>query len=197
MVQRRFKGSRTSFLLALSLLLGVTLACARSQQDDGAPFWSISRAGQPTPAQAASSSKNIGGLLAMRTPGGPILTPTPDTPHSLPAVRTQVEQYSVQRGDTLGQIAARFGVSVEQIAQANDLANANLLEVGQVLTIPAPELRNPGSKFKIIPTPSWSADQPASYSTSKILLKDRAATWPATMSRSATNPTAGHRSCNR
>lgn len=152
MLRRRFKGSWLSFLLALSSLLGVTLACARSQQDGGAPFWSISRAGQPTSALAAGSTKqNIGGLLPMRTPGGPILTPTPDTPHSLPAVRTQVEQYTVQRGDTLGQIAARFGVSVEQIAKANDLVNTNLLEVGQVLTVPAPELRNTGPGFKIIP----------------------------------------------
>jgi LysM repeat protein len=139
-------------MLALSFLLGVTLACARSQQDDGAPFWSISRAGQPTPVQAAGSSKKpIGGLLPVRTPGGPVLTPTPDTPHSLPAVRTQAEQYSVQRGDTLGQIAARFGVSVEQIVKENKLSNANLLEVGQLLNIPAPELRDPGPGFKIIP----------------------------------------------
>jgi murein DD-endopeptidase MepM/ murein hydrolase activator NlpD len=138
-------------LLALSTLLGVTLACSRSQQDDGAPFWSISRAGQPTAAIAASSSQPIGGLLPRRTPGGPILTPTPDAPHSLPSVRTEVEQYTVQPGDTLGQIAGRYGVSVEQIVQANTLANANLLEVGQALTIPAPELQNTGPAFKIIP----------------------------------------------
>ena len=81
MLRYRFKGSWPSILLPLSILLGVTLACARSQQDDGAPFWSISRAGQPTADVAAGSTKkNIGGLLAMRTPGGPILTPTPDTP---------------------------------------------------------------------------------------------------------------------
>lgn len=138
-------------LLAMSTVLGVTLACSRSQQDDSAPFWSISRAGQPTAAIAAGASQPIGGLLPIRTPGGPILTPTPDAPHSLPSVRTEVEQYTVQPGDTLGLIANRYGVSVEQIVQANELANANLLEVGQTLTIPAPELQNKGPAFKIIP----------------------------------------------
>lgn len=151
MARHRYKVPWLQLLLALSILLGVTLACARSQQADGSSFWSISRAGQPTPAAAAGGSQPIGGLLPRRTPGGPILTPTPDAPHNLPAVRTQAEQYTVQPGDTLGQIASRFGVSVEQIVKENQLANANLLEVGQTLTIPAPELQNPGSDFKIIP----------------------------------------------
>jgi murein DD-endopeptidase MepM/ murein hydrolase activator NlpD len=66
-------------------------------------------------------------------------------------VRTEAEQYTVQPGDTLGQIAVRFGVSVEQIVQENELANANLLEVGQALVIPAPDLQNKGPDFKIIP----------------------------------------------
>jgi murein DD-endopeptidase MepM/ murein hydrolase activator NlpD len=44
--------------------------------------------------------------------------------------------YTVQPGDTLGQIAARFGVSVETLAAANTITNINLLAVGQVLVIP-------------------------------------------------------------
>lgn len=150
----RRRGSKELFyppLLALVFVLGVTLACSRSLQDDEAPFWSISRAGQPTPVATTGSSQPIGGLLPMRTPGGPVLTPTPDAPHSLPSVRTQVEQYTVQPGDTLGQIAGRFGVSIEQVVKENDLVNANLLEVGQTLTIPVPILQNQGPDFKIIP----------------------------------------------
>jgi LysM repeat protein len=44
--------------------------------------------------------------------------------------------YSVQTGDTLGQIAERFGRSVEAIAQANSIENPNLIFSGQVLSIP-------------------------------------------------------------
>ncbi|MHB1296140.1 MAG: LysM peptidoglycan-binding domain-containing protein [Anaerolineae bacterium] len=44
--------------------------------------------------------------------------------------------YTVQRGDTLALIAARYGVSVWTIATANRLSNPNLLAIGQRLWIP-------------------------------------------------------------
>lgn len=44
--------------------------------------------------------------------------------------------YTVQPGDTLGQIATRFGVSVEALAAANSISDINVLAVGQVLVIP-------------------------------------------------------------
>ena len=44
--------------------------------------------------------------------------------------------YEVQRGDTLADIAARFGVSVNLLAQVNGIADANLVYVGQQLIIP-------------------------------------------------------------
>ncbi len=44
--------------------------------------------------------------------------------------------YTVQRGDTLGKIAARFGSSVSAIARASKIANPNLIYPGQKLTIP-------------------------------------------------------------
>lgn len=45
--------------------------------------------------------------------------------------------YTVAPGDTVSAIASRFGVSTEAIISANNLANPNLLRVGQVLLIPA------------------------------------------------------------
>jgi len=44
--------------------------------------------------------------------------------------------YTVAAGDTLGVIAARFGVSVDAIAAANDITDPNRIRVGQVLLIP-------------------------------------------------------------
>ncbi len=46
------------------------------------------------------------------------------------------EQYTVRSGDTVSHIAARSGVSVARIAQANALTNPSHIRVGQVLTIP-------------------------------------------------------------
>jgi LysM repeat protein len=51
-----------------------------------------------------------------------------------PAVIT----YTVQPGDTLAKIAAEFGVTVEEIVEANDIEDPSLINVGQVLIIPQP-----------------------------------------------------------
>ena len=47
----------------------------------------------------------------------------------------QPSTYTVQPGDTLTRISARFGVSVKELAELNRLANPNALEVGQVLIL--------------------------------------------------------------
>ena len=44
--------------------------------------------------------------------------------------------YVVQAGDTLGSIGAQLDVSIEDIIAANNLANPDLLAVGQELAIP-------------------------------------------------------------
>ena len=44
--------------------------------------------------------------------------------------------YTVQPGDTLYRIAARYGTTVTAIANANNIANPNLIYPGQVLVIP-------------------------------------------------------------
>ncbi|MBN1658116.1 MAG: PD40 domain-containing protein [Anaerolineae bacterium] len=45
--------------------------------------------------------------------------------------------YAVQAGETLAEIAARFGISVDELAEANGITNVALVRPGQVLTIPA------------------------------------------------------------
>jgi murein DD-endopeptidase MepM/ murein hydrolase activator NlpD len=45
--------------------------------------------------------------------------------------------YTVAPGDTLGAIANRFGVTVDDLVAANGITDPNLLAVGQVLTIPS------------------------------------------------------------
>jgi lipoprotein-anchoring transpeptidase ErfK/SrfK len=49
----------------------------------------------------------------------------------------------VRRGETLASIAARYGVSIGRIVQANSLRNANFIWVGQRLVIPGSSAPNP------------------------------------------------------
>lgn len=46
------------------------------------------------------------------------------------------EVHIVEPGDTLGEIAERFGTTVEEISQLNHISNPDLISVGQRLVIP-------------------------------------------------------------
>ena len=47
------------------------------------------------------------------------------------------KKYTVKRGDTLSKIGAKYGVTVPELAKANDIINHNMIKVGQVLIIPS------------------------------------------------------------
>lgn len=70
----------------------------------------------------------------LRIPTGPV-SPPPQPPPPTPPPSNGF-YYTVQYGDTLAIIAARFGVTLYAIMQANGLSNANFVYVGQVLWIP-------------------------------------------------------------
>jgi len=53
-----------------------------------------------------------------------------------PAASSGSRSYTVQRGDTMGTIAVKFGVTVAQLQAANNIADPNKITVGQVLKIP-------------------------------------------------------------
>ncbi len=53
-----------------------------------------------------------------------------------PAPTENLAVYEVQAGDTLSEIAARFGVPIGDIMKANDIKDPELLQIGQVLRIP-------------------------------------------------------------
>src|SRR5438045_3139563 len=63
----------------------------------------------------------------------PVDTPTP-TPLAAPTMAPTT--YTVRAGDTLSGVADLFGVSVDDIVRANNIADPNSLSEGQVLTIP-------------------------------------------------------------
>jgi LysM repeat protein len=71
------------------------------------------------------------------TAGQPLPTPTAtQVPTPTPLPTNIPTTYTVQTGDTLFQIANRFGVSVVELAAINNIIDYNQILVGQVLTIP-------------------------------------------------------------
>jgi len=58
--------------------------------------------------------------------------------------------YTVRAGDTLAQIALRYGVSIADLASLNELADPNLILVGQRLFIPGGEAMRAGPRVHVV-----------------------------------------------
>jgi murein DD-endopeptidase MepM/ murein hydrolase activator NlpD len=90
-------------------------------------------------------------LVPTRGVNAAIVTPTPDRPHSIPTAHQEPSTYTVRAGDTYGSIAQAFGLSVDALRQTNGAGDADFLQVGTTLAIPAPIPGAPGPGFKVIP----------------------------------------------
>ncbi|NKQ34629.1 MAG: LysM peptidoglycan-binding domain-containing protein [Chloroflexi bacterium] len=93
--------------------------------NSGAP----SQASLPVPTLAAQAVLPAASATPVPTPTIPA-TAVP-TPEPAPAAT-----YTVQAGNTLFSIAQSYGLTVEELAAANGIADVNSLTVGQVLQIP-------------------------------------------------------------
>ncbi len=115
---------------------------------------------RPFQVSSSDSDPHYFAVKATETPGqfptaglGQISapSPTPNQPIALPEPRTESVEYIVQQGDTLRKIAQDHQVSIDQIVMANEIPDPNLIDVGQVLLIPPPNLEQVTPAFKIIP----------------------------------------------
>ncbi len=135
-------------ILGVSAILLVRCVVPAPQSD----MW---RAGSSNPvllpSLAAATPMPATFLPPTRVPEAVIQTPTPDQPKSLPTARVMEDFYTLQPGDTLGKVANRFQVSLEQLIAANEITNPDLVSAGITLIIPVPSPEPPGPSFKIIP----------------------------------------------
>lgn len=83
-------------------------------------------AGEATPAGEEPTGES--------TAPAPTATPVPEETEE----RTAEIIHVVVAGDTLFSLAQQYGVTVEEIAAANNMSNIHSLEVGQELVIPPP-----------------------------------------------------------
>ena len=73
------------------------------------------------------NSIRIGQVLKIRKISGAPVTPPPASGGNT--------RYTVVAGDTLSGIAARFGTTTRNLMNLNNITNANLIRIGQVLII--------------------------------------------------------------
>ena len=81
----------------------------------------------PTPTRVPISVD-----VSPHNPNSAQTTPTPDLPHALPTQRDVLDQYTVESGDTLGNIAQKYGITLNELMQANGLNESSVMMVGMV-----------------------------------------------------------------
>jgi len=150
---------KTTFVRAAAPAIALALfaaGCGPAQTAE--PMWKLIEpwAGlgpSPTPTPLPSATPDLLTRLLPPTPlpGSPPVTPTPDPARPQPTVRTNTEWHVVQRGESLGAIAALYGVGAGQLVSANGIVNPNILSIGQVLEVPPPIAQAAGPSDKIIP----------------------------------------------
>jgi LysM repeat protein len=114
-------------LVLAAVLLGITLIGQRGSE--------AGPSATPTPTNET--------IIHSPSPS-PFVTPTPAEPVT----------YTVQAGDTLSGIAEEHGVSLEALIAVNDLADPDVLSIGQTLIIPSED-----SDAVSSPAPGETSDQ--------------------------------------
>lgn len=131
------RGATASAVVAGALLLGTQAAAAASHQvQPGETLGGIAASYNTTVAALAQANDLSNPNLIVA--GTTLVVPDNDTPPPAAASGgTDVRVYVVRPGDTLFEIAQNYGLTVEALGQANNLADPNVIEVGAQLKIPA------------------------------------------------------------
>jgi LysM repeat protein len=125
----RFPASLWTACLLLTACIG---GCTQERPagDNGlVPATPVAVAATPTPYQAVPTYTPTPIIhIDVRLPPG---TPTPTPPP---------QQHRIEAGDTLIGIAARYGVTVEDLQELNEISDPRGLQIGQRLEIPVPRI---------------------------------------------------------
>jgi len=131
---------RTFLAVALGCVFVLALGGCFGDDDNGDE--------EDTPTTTEEEEPTVDIITPPTTPVAPP-TPTAQTTTTtavVPPVTTSTTSaplppgdltYTVKSGDTLANIAERFGVDIQELIDANDFDNPDLIFPGQVLTIPA------------------------------------------------------------
>ena len=131
---------RAAIILGLAGTLTTITACSRpgsSADPTPAATTAVRLSASPSPARRLSPVASPSPRTAV-TPTAPSVSPTAAPTPSPTRVTGTVpgQKYVVQPGDTLAAIAEEFGVTVQELIDANRLDNPDVLRVGQKVIIP-------------------------------------------------------------
>jgi LysM repeat protein len=123
---------------------------------------------QPAPVTTAPMPPSEASLTARPSPAfKPTYTPPPPVHKPAPAAAATAvgDTYVVQKGDSLGLIAKRYGVSAADLASANSITDPNRVRIGQKLKIPSASSAPSASKPAAAAEPAMAAAGSSGSST--------------------------------
>lgn len=130
------------------------------------PGGSAPASGANVPADASLSAQNTGA-----PPAAPEPTATEDGPAG---TSRSTFEYAVQSGDTLGIIADRFDVTIEEIIAENEMEDPNRLEIGQILNIPGQPESDPVERTDLPeetqPPPAATGEAPSGQGAAQVVV---------------------------
>jgi LysM repeat protein len=89
-----------------------------------------------TPSQALPTAEPTPRATAVPTPERTARPTASAKPDRTPVATPEPQTYVVQVGDTLSNIAARYGTTVAALQAANNLGDSDVINIGQLLVIP-------------------------------------------------------------
>ena len=135
-------------LIALTVVLALVLTSCFGE-DEGTADSTTTTAQASPPQTVAPTTQAPPPQTVAPTTQAPPPTVTPTTqappPQTVPVTTAPTEPsvdgdgillYTVQAGDTLFSIAQRFGVSLDDVIEANNISNPDVIYEGDTLTIP-------------------------------------------------------------
>jgi len=109
-----------------------TQTAAAAQPTAGEPQLTPSGAGTIVPPISATPTTTLPETTAQPTAGTPQVQPTTQAPGQTSGTCS----HTVQAGENLFRIALQYGLSFQELASANGIANPDAIGAGTVLTIP-------------------------------------------------------------
>lgn len=138
----RANGLREETVLQVGVVLRIPLPAPAADQPPTAAATTMTPAAQPAQIPDAPREANAAAASAPASPEPTARTAAVDASAqqattaaaTLPSGASTT--YTIRAGDTLSGIAARFGISWQELAQANGLSENDILSVGSTLLLP-------------------------------------------------------------
>ena len=124
-------------LIALTVVLALVLtSCFGDDEPDETTTTTTEQASAPQPPPEPTPTTQA--VVETPTTTQAITIETPTTTQGSDSVvdDTRPLIYTVQAGDTLFSIAQRFGLTLDEVVEANNISNPDVIFEGDTLTIP-------------------------------------------------------------